>query len=112
LAWRDAQAALECAAKYLRRSKAAGNRYFLKTHRCRFNLTARSFKAEVFDVSRRRPAHLLLKQASKVPGTHSCALGETFNGKIARMLSGSHASKSLRGDFAEIWAMRVALNCD
>jgi len=83
LAWRDTQTALECAAKYLSRSKAAGNRYFLKTHRCRFDLTARSFKAEVFNISCRRPTHLLLKQASEVPGTHSCTLGETFDGEIA-----------------------------
>src|SRR5580658_3400144 len=46
LARRNTQAALECAAKYLRRSEAARNRNFLKTHRCRFHLTARSFKAD------------------------------------------------------------------
>src|SRR5580658_914721 len=71
LARRDTQAALECAAKYLRRSEATRNRYFLKTHSCRFDLTARSFKAEVLYIPCRRPTHLLLEQASKVPGTHS-----------------------------------------
>src|SRR5258708_39819893 len=71
LARRDTQAALECAAKYLRRSEATRKRYFLKTHRCRFDLTARSFKPEVLYIPCRRPTHLLLKQASEVPGTHS-----------------------------------------
>jgi hypothetical protein len=83
LARRNTQAALESAAKYLRRSEATRNRYFLKTHRCRFDLTARSFKAELLYVPCRRPTHFLLKQASEVPGTHSCTLGETFDGEIA-----------------------------
>jgi hypothetical protein len=82
LAWRNAQAALERTAKYLCRSEATGNRYFLKTHRCRFDLTARCFNAEVLDVSRWRPTHLQLKQASKVSGTHGGTSGETFDGEI------------------------------
>src|ERR1700733_9920891 len=83
LARRNTQPALERAAKYLRRSEATRNRYFLKIHRCRFDLTARSFKAKLLYIPCRRPTHLLLKQASEVPGTHSCTLGETFDGEIA-----------------------------
>jgi hypothetical protein len=82
LAWRNAQAALERAAKYLSRGKATGNRYLLKTHRSRFDLTARCLNAEVLDVSRWRPAHLLLKQAGEIPGTHGGTSGETFDGEI------------------------------
>jgi hypothetical protein len=82
LARRNIQAALECAAKYLRRSEAARNRNFLKTHRCRFHLTARSFKAD--------PLYTLLasypppaETGEQSSGTYSCTLGETFDGEIA-----------------------------
>jgi hypothetical protein len=112
LARRNTQSALECAAKYLRRSEATRNRYFLKTHRYRFDLTARSFKAEVLYIPRRRPTHLMLKQAGKVAGTHSCTLGETFDGEIALNVVRKPREQIVEGDFAEICAMRVVLNCD
>ena len=97
LTGRNADAAHEGTTKNLSRSKPAGGCNLFKGHRCRFNLAARGFEAEVLDVSGGSFARLLLKLAGEVSRTHGRTPGKATDGEVAPEVVGKPGEQITEG---------------